>query len=127
MFTQDQINSKKSNIGRIVNGYKIDKDDIITDVITISMSNFNDLQVTTDFGDKCDAPRLSTLKQDFTTDKIIDTVYSFTTYDIDYPDARKALDSFVNMVKLMFDATTDDTNFGPLSLSIAVYQHHDSI
>jgi hypothetical protein len=122
MKTAKDIMNKKANIGKIVNGYRIDKDDIITDVITISMSNFNDLQIATDFGDKCDAPRLSTLKQDFTTDKIIDTVYAFTSYDIDYPDARKSLDSLVNMAKLMFDATTDDTNFGPLSLSIAVYQ-----
>lgn len=127
MFTQNDINNKKIKIGKIVNGVKLDKNDIITDIITISMNDFSDLQIVTDFGDKCDASNIMALKQDFTTDKIIDTVYSCTSYDIDYPDARKALDSFVQMVKLVFDSTTDDTRFGLLSLSIDVYQHNDGI
>ena len=127
MFTQDQINDKKAMIGKIINGVKLNKNDIITDIITISMNDFSDLQIVTDFGDKCDASNIMALKQDFTTDTIIDTVYSCTSYDIDYPDARKALDSFVQMTKLVFDSTTDDTRFGLLSLSIDVYQHNDGI
>ncbi len=127
MFTQNDINNKKVKIGKIVNGVKLNKNDIITDIITISMNDFSDLQIVTDFGDKCDVSSIMALKQDFTTDKIIDTVYSCTSYDIDYPDARKALDSFVQMAKLVFDSTTDDTRFGLLSLSIDVYQHNDGI
>lgn len=127
MFTQNDINNKKAKIGKIVGGCKMGKDDIITDIITISMNDFSDLQIVTDFGDKCDASSIMALKQDFTTDKIIDILYSCTSYDIDYPDARKALDSFVQMAKLVFDSTTDDTRFGLLSLSIDVYQHNDGI
>lgn len=35
MFTQDQINNKKALIGKISNGYKIDKNDLIIDQVQI--------------------------------------------------------------------------------------------
>lgn len=36
MFTQDQINNKKALIGKISNGYKIDKNDLIIDTYAFS-------------------------------------------------------------------------------------------
>lgn len=56
-----------------------------------------------------------------TTDAII-SVFDYVGYDLDYPDGRKALDTFLKMKDLVFSNTTDDVSFGPISVSIDVYQ-----
>lgn len=61
------------------------------------------------------------IKDNLTTDAII-SVFDYVGYDLDYPDGRKALDTFLKMKDLVFSNTTDDTTFGPISVSIDVYQ-----
>ena len=61
------------------------------------------------------------IKDNLTTDAII-SVFDYVGYDLDYPDGRKALDTFLKMKDLVFSNTTDDVSFGPISVSIDVYQ-----
>ena len=121
MFTQDQINDKKAMIGKIINGYKIDKNDLIIDTIVITIDKDLDgisaiAASGTDY-----TKMIRDIKDDLTTDAIIN-VFNYVGYDLDYPDGRKALDTFIKIKDLVFSNTTDDVSFGPISVSIDVYQ-----
>ena len=121
MFTQDQINGKKAMIGKIVNGYKIDKNDLIIDTIVITIDKDLD-GITALAASGTDYTKMiRDIKDDLTTDAIIN-VFDYVGYDLDYPDGRKALDTFLKMKDLVFSNTTDDVSFGPISVSIDVYQ-----
>lgn len=61
------------------------------------------------------------IRDDLTTDAII-SVFNYVGYDLDYPDGRAALDTFIKMKDLVFKNTTDDVSFGPISVNIDVYQ-----
>ena len=61
------------------------------------------------------------IKDDLTVDAIIN-VFDYVGYDLNYPDGRAALDTFIKMKDLVFSNTTDDVSFGPISVSIDVYQ-----
>lgn len=121
MFTQDQINDKKAMIGKIINGYKIDKNDLIIDTIVITIDKDLDgisaiAASGTDY-----TKMIRDIKDDLTTDAIIN-VFDYVGYDLNYPDGRKALDTFIKIKDLIFSNTTDDVSFGPFSVSIDVYQ-----
>lgn len=121
MFTQDQINDKKAMIGKIINGYKIDKNDLIIDTIVITIDKDLDgisaiAASGTDY-----TKMIRDIKDDLTTDTIIN-VFDYVGYDLNYPDGRKALDTFIKIKDLIFSNTTDDVSFGPFSVSIDVYQ-----
>lgn len=121
MFTQDQINDKKAMIGKIINGYKIDKNDLIIDTIVITIDKDLDgisaiAASGTDY-----TKMIRDIKDDLTTDAIIN-VFNYVGYDLDYPDGRKALDTFIKIKDLVFSNTTDDVSFGPIFVSIDVYQ-----
>lgn len=121
MFTQDQINNKKAIIGKIINGYKIDKNDLIIDTIVISIDNDLD-GITALAASGTDYTKMvRDIKDNLTTDAII-SVFDYVGYDLDYPDGRKALDTFIKIKDLIFSNTTDDVSFGPISVSINVYQ-----
>ena len=121
MFTQDQINNKKALIGKIANGYKIDKNDLIIDTVVITIDKDLDgiTAITTTGTDYTKMVR--DIRDDLTTDAII-SVFNYVGYDLDYPDGRAALDTFIKMKDLVFSNTTDDVSFGPISVSIDVYQ-----
>lgn len=121
MFTQDQINDKKAMIGKIINGYKIDKNDLIIDTIVITIDNDLD-GITALAASGTDYTKMiRDIKDDLTTDAIIN-VFDYVGYDLNYPDGRKALDTFIKIKDLIFSNTTDDVSFGPFSVSIDVYQ-----
>lgn len=121
MFTQDQINDKKAMIGKIINGYKIDKNDLIIDTIVITIDNDLD-GITALAASGTDYTKMiRDIKDDLTTDAIIN-VFDYVGYDLNYLDGRKALDTFLKMKDLVFSNTTDDVSFGPISVSIDVYQ-----
>lgn len=121
MFTQDQINNKKASIGRIVDGYKIDKNDLIIDTVVITIDKDLDgiTAVTTSGTDY--TKMIRDIKNDLTTDAII-SIFDYVGYDLDYPDGRAALDTFIKIKDLVFNNTTDDVSFGPISVRIDVYQ-----
>lgn len=121
MFTQKQINDKKANIGRIVNGYKIDKNDLIIDTIVITIDKDLD-GITAVAATGTDYTKMiRDIRDDLTVDAIIN-VFDYVGYDLNYPDGRAALDTFIKMKDLAFSNTTDDVSFGPISVSIDVYQ-----
>lgn len=121
MFTQDQINNKKAMIGKIVDGYKIDKNDLIIDTIVITIDKDLD-GISAIAASGTDYTKMvRDIKNDLTTDAII-SVFDYVGYDLDYPDGRKALDTFLKMKDLVFSNTTDDVSFGPISVNIDVYQ-----
>ena len=121
MFTQDQINDKKNMIGKIINGYKIDKNDLIIDTIVITIDNDLD-GITALAASGTDYTKMiRDIKDDLTADAIIN-VFDYVGYDLNYPDGRKALDTFIKIKDLIFSNTTDDVSFGPISVSIDVYQ-----
>lgn len=121
MFTQDQINDKKALIGKIVNGYKIDKDDLIIDTVIITITkDLSDITAVTTSGTDY-TKMIRDIKDDLTTDAII-SVFDYVGYDLDYPDGRKALDAFLKVKDLVFNNTSDDVSFGSISVRIDVYQ-----
>lgn len=121
MFIQDQINNKKALIGKISNGYKIDKNDLIIDTVVITIDKDLD-GITAITATGTDYTKMvRDIKDNLTTDAII-SVFDYVGYDLDYPDGRKALDTFIKMKDLVFSNTTDDVSFGPISVSIDVYQ-----
>lgn len=121
MFTQDQINNKKAMIGKIIDGYKIDKNDLIIDTIVITIDKDLD-GISAIAASGTDYTKMvRDIRDDLTTDAII-SVFNYVGYDLDYPDGRAALDTFIKMKDLVFSNTTDDTTFGPISVSIDVYQ-----
>lgn len=121
MFTQDQINDKKALIGKIVNGYKINKDDLIIDTVIITITkDLSDITAVTTSGTDY-TKMIQDIRDDLTVDAIIN-VFDYVGYDLDYPDGRKALDTFLKMKDLVFSNTTDDTTFGSISVRIDVYQ-----
>ena len=121
MFTQDQISNKKAMIGKIINGYKIDKNDLIIDTIVITIDKDLD-GITAVAATGTDYTKMiKDIKDDLTVDAIIN-VFDYVGYDLDYPDGRKALDTFLKMKDLVFSNTTDDTTFGSISVRIDVYQ-----
>lgn len=121
MFTQDQINNKKALIGKIANGYKIDKNDLIIDTVVIKIDKDLD-GITAITATGTDYTKMvRDIRDDLTTDAII-SVFNYVGYDLDYPDGRAALDTFIKMKDLVFKNTTDDVSFGPISVNIDVYQ-----
>lgn len=121
MFTQDQINNKKAMIGKIIDGYKIDKNDLIIDTIVITIDNDLD-GITALAASGTDYTKMiRDIRDDLTVDAIIN-VFDYVGYDLNYPDGRAALDTFIKMKDLVFSNTTDDVSFGPISVSIDVYQ-----
>lgn len=121
MFTQDQINDKKALIGKIVNGYKVDKDDLIIDTVIITINkDLNDITAVTTSGTDY-TKMIQDIRDDLTTNSII-SVFDYVGYDLDYPDGRAALDAFIKIKDLVFNNTTDDTTFGSISVRIDVYQ-----
>lgn len=121
MFTQNQINDKKALIGKIVNGYKIDKDDLIIDTVIITINkDLSDITAVTTSGTDY-TKMIRDIKDDLTTDAII-SVFDYVGYDLDYPDGRKALDAFLKVKDLVFNNTSDDVSFGSISVRIDVYQ-----
>lgn len=121
MFTQDQINNKKAMIGKIIDGYKIDKNDLIIDTIVITIDKDLD-GISAIAASGTDYTKMvRDIRDDLTVDAIIN-VFNYVGYDLDYPDGRKALDTFIKIKDLIFSNTTDDVSFGPISVSIDVYQ-----
>ena len=121
MFTQDQINDKKALIGSIVNGYKVDKDDLIIDTVIITITkDLSDITAVTTSGTDY-TKMIRDIKDDLTTDAII-SVFDYVGYDLDYPDGRKALDAFLKVKDLVFNNTSSDVSFGSISVRIDVYQ-----
>jgi len=121
MFTQDQINNKKAMIGKIIDGYKIDKNDLIIDTIVITIDKDLD-GISAIAASGTDYTKMvRDIRDDLTVDAIIN-VFNYVGYDLDYPDGRKALDTFIKIKDLVFSNTTDDVSFGPISVSIDVYQ-----
>lgn len=121
MFTQDQINNKKAMIGKIIDGYKIDKNDLIIDTIVITIDKDLD-GISAIAASGTDYTKMvKDIRDDLTVDAIIN-VFDYVGYDLNYPDGRKALDTFLKMKDLVFSNTTDDVSFGPISVSIDVYQ-----
>lgn len=121
MFTQDQINNKKAMIGKIIDGYKIDKNDLIIDTIVITIDKDLD-GISAIAASGTDYTKMvRDIRDDLTVDAIIN-VFDYIGYDLNYPDGRKALDTFLKMKDLVFSNTTDDVSFGPISVSIDVYQ-----
>lgn len=121
MKTAQDILNKKMSIGKIVNGYKIDKDDLIIDVVTIRIGKDLDTITATTVCGNDYSKLVCDIKNNLTIDAIIDA-FSQVGYDLDYPDSRAALDAFIKIKDLVFNNTTDDTVFGPISVSIDVYQ-----
>lgn len=121
MFTQDQINNKKAMIGKIIDGYKIDKNDLIIDTIVITIDKDLD-GISAIAASGTDYTKMvRDIRDDLTVDVIIN-VFDYVGYDLNYPDGRAALDTFIKMKDLVFSNTTDDVSFGPISVSIDVYQ-----
>ena len=121
MFTQDQINNKKAMIGKIIDGYKIDKNDLIIDTIVITIDKDLD-GISAIAASGTDYTKMvRDIRDDLTVDAIIN-VFNYVGYDLNYPDGRKALDTFIKIKDLIFSNTTDDVSFGPISVSIDVYQ-----
>ena len=121
MFTQDQINNKKAMIGKIIDGYKIDKNDLIIDTIVITIDKDLD-GISAIAASGTDYTKMvRDIRDDLTVDAIIN-VFNYVGYDLNYPDGRAALDTFIKMKDLVFSNTTDDVSFGPISVSIDVYQ-----
>lgn len=121
MFTQDQINNKKAMIGKIIDGYKIDKNDLIIDTIVIKIDKDLD-GISAIAASGTDYTKMvRDIRDDLTVDTIIN-VFDYVGYDLNYPDGRAALDTFIKMKDLVFSNTTDDVSFGPISVSIDVYQ-----
>jgi hypothetical protein len=121
MFTQDQINNKKAMIGKIIDGYKIDKNDLIIDTIVITIDKDLD-GISAIAASGTDYTKMvRDIRDDLTVDAIIN-VFDYVGYDLNYPDGRAALDTFIKMKDLVFSNTTDDVSFGPISVSIDVYQ-----
>ena len=121
MKTAQDILNKKMNIGKIVNGYKVDKDDLIIDVVTIRIGKDLDTITATTVCGNDYSKLVNDVKGNLTTDAIINA-FAQVGYDLDYPDSRAALDAFLQIKDLVFNNTTDDTVFGPISVSIDVYQ-----
>lgn len=121
MFTQDQINNKKAMIGKIIDGYKIDKNDLIIDTIVITIDKDLD-GISAIAASGTDYTKMvRDIRDGLTVDAIIN-VFDYVGYDLNYPDGRAALDTFIKMKDLVFSNTTDDVSFGPISVSIDVYQ-----
>lgn len=121
MFTQDQINNKKAMIGKIIDGYKIDKNDLIIDTIVITIDKDLD-GISAIAASGTDYTKMvRDIRDDLTVDAIIN-VFDYVGYDLNYPDGRAALDTFIKIKDLVFSNTTDDVSFGPISVSIDVYQ-----
>lgn len=122
MKTLKDIMDKKALIGKIVDGYKIDKDDLIIDTVVITINkDLSDITAVTTSGTDY-TKMIRDIKDDLTTASIIN-IFDYVGYDLDYPDGRNALDTFLKMKDLVFSNTTDDTTFGPISVSIDVYQN----
>lgn len=120
MKTMKDIMDKKALIGKIVNGYKIDKDDLITDTVIITINkDLSDITAVTTSGTDY-TKMIQDIRDDLTTDSIIN-VFDYVGYDLDYPDGRAALDAFIKIKDLVFNNTTDDTTFGSISVRIDVY------
>lgn len=121
MKTAKDIMYKKMNIGKVINGYKVDKDDLIIDTVTITIGkDLDSITATTICGNDY-TNLVYDIRNNLTTDAIINA-FDQVGYDLDYPDSRAALDAFVNIKDIIFNSTTDDTVFGPISVSIDVYQ-----
>jgi hypothetical protein len=115
------IMDKKAMIGKIIDGYRIDKMDLIIDTVVITIGkDLSDITAVTVTGTDY-SKMVRDIRDDLTTDAII-SVFNYVGYDLDYPDGRAALDTFIKMKDLVFNNTTDDTTFGPISVSIDVYQ-----
>nr|DAJ90520.1 MAG TPA: hypothetical protein [Caudoviricetes sp.] len=122
MKTLKDIMDKKALIGKIVDGYKIDKDDLIIDTVVITINkDLSDITAVTTSGTDY-TKMIRDIKDDLTTASIIN-IFDYVGYDLDYPDGRAALDTFIKIKDLVFGNTTDDTTFGPISVSIDVYQN----
>lgn len=121
MKTMKDIMDKKALIGKIVDGYKIDKDDLVTDTVIITINkDLSDITAVTTSGIDY-TKMIQDIRDDLTTDSIIN-VFDYVGYDLDYPDGRAALDAFIKIKDLVFNNTTDDTTFGSISVRIDVYQ-----
>ena len=121
MKTMKDIMDKKAMIGKIIDGYRIDKMDLIIDTVVITIGkDLSDITAVTVTGMDY-SKMVRDIRDDLTTDAII-SVFNYVGYDLDYPDGRAALDTFIKMKDLVFSNTTDDTTFGPISVSIDVYQ-----
>lgn len=121
MKTAKDIMDRKMNIGKIIDGYKIDKDDLIIDVVTIRIGKDLDTITATTVCGNDYSKLVYDIRDNLNTDAIINA-FDQVGYDLDYPDSRSALDAFIKIKNLIFDSTTDDTVFGPISVSIYVYQ-----
>ena len=121
MKTAKDIMNKKMKIGKIIDGYKIDKNDLIIDTVTITINNDLDTIAATTICGNDYTKLIYDVRDKLSTDTIIGA-FTQVGYDLDYPDARSALDAFVKIKDLIFGSTTDDTVFGPISVSIDVYQ-----
>lgn len=122
MKTLKDIMDKKAMIGKIVDGYKIDKMDLIIDTVVITIGkDLSDITAVTVTGTDY-SKMVRDIRDDLTTDAII-SVFDYVGYDLDYPDGRAALDAFIKIKDIVFSNTTDDVSFGPISVSIDVYSN----